>query len=793
MKFSENWLRSHVPTTASREELSAVLTAIGLEVEEVTALGEGLDHVVVARIVEAVRHPEADRLQVCRVDAGQGELLQIVCGAPNARPGLVAPLAMVGAQIGELKIKPAKLRGVESNGMLCSARELGLDNDASGLLELPDDAPVGQTLVEYLGLPDASIEIKLTPNRADCFSLRGIAYDVAAATRSDVLDFTAEAIPAVGSRELAIQLDAGAEAPRYLGRVIEGVNAAAKTPLWMAERLRRSGVRPVSLLVDITQYVMLELGQPMHAYDLGTLQGSIAVRRSRAGESLKLLDGRDAALDDSFLVITDADRAVGLAGLMGGFDTRVTDTTTAVFLEAAHFAPAAIMGRGRKLGLHTDAGHRFERGVDPALPRTAIEYATRLVLDLAGGTPAPVTEAVRADDLPQPATIVLRRARITRVLGITIEDAEVERILRALGMDVVATADGWQVTAPSRRFDIAIEEDLIEELARIHGYEQIPTTLPGGASRVAMPSETQLDALSVRRQLVARDQQETVNFAFVDDALLTQWQLRDSLVPLANPLSAELAVMRPSLLPGLVATLGRNAARQLGRVRLFEIGRVFAQQVGDGQPAPLETPRVAAAVCGEAQAAQWGLPTRKVDFHDLKGDLESLAAASGAVLEFCPSDRAYGHPARSAEVFRDGVAIGWIGQIHPRLTRAMDIEADVYAFELDLEPLSARRLPRAGELSRFPAVRRDLAFLVPEQVAWAELAATVREAAGPLLRDLNLFDRYVGQGVEPGFKSLAMGLILQDKSRTLTDRDVDAVVAEAVTAIEREHHARIRG
>lgn len=798
MKFSENWLRSHVPTTASRDELSAVLTAIGLEVEEVTALGDGLQHVVVARIVEAERHPEADRLQVCKVDAGQAELLQIVCGAPNARPGLVAPLAMVGAQIGELKIRPAKLRGVESNGMLCSAKELGLDNDASGLLELPDDAPVGQTLVEYLGLPDASIEIKLTPNRADCFSIRGIAYDVAAATRSEVLDFIAEPIAAQGSRELAIQLDAGAEAPRYLGRVIEGVNAAAKTPLWMAERLRRSGVRPVSLLVDITQYVMLELGQPMHAYDLGTLQGTIGVRRSRAGESLKLLDGRDAALDDSFLVVTDADRAVGLAGLMGGFDTRVTDATTAVFLEAAHFAPAAIMGRGRKLGLHTDAGHRFERGVDPALPRTAIEYATRLVLDLAGGTPAPVTEAVHAADLPQPATILLRRARITRVLGITIEDAEVERILRALGMQVVVAGEGWQVTAPSRRFDIAIEEDLIEELARIHGYEQIPTTLPGGASRVAMPSETQLDALSARRQLIARDLQETVNFAFVDDALLSHWQLRDNLVPLANPLSAELAVMRPSLLPGLVATLGRNAARQLGRVRLFELGRVFAQQGGDAslgesRPAPLETPRVAAAVCGEAQAVQWGLPTRKVDFHDLKGDLESLAAASGAVLEFRPSTRAYGHPVRSAEVFRDGVAIGWIGQIHPRLAKAMDIDVDVYAFELDLEALSARALPRAGELSRYPAVRRDLAFLVPEQVAWSDLAATIRQAAGPLLRELNLFDRYVGQGVEPGFKSLAMGLILQDKSRTLTDRDVEAVVAEAVTAIEREHHARIRG
>lgn len=793
MKFSENWLRSHVPTGASRDELSAVLTAIGLEVEEVTALGGGLDHVVVARIVDAVRHPEADRLQVCRVDAGQGELLQIVCGAPNARPGLVAPLAMVGAQIGELKIKPAKLRGVESNGMLCSAKELGLDNDASGLLELPDDAPVGQTLVEYLGLPDASIEIKLTPNRADCFSLRGIAYDVAAATRSEVLAFAADPIPAAATRELSIQLDAGADAPRYLGRVIEGVNAAARTPLWMAERLRRSGVRPVSLLVDITQYVMLELGQPMHAYDLGTLQGSIGVRRSRADETLKLLDGRDAVLDDSFLVVTDADRAVGLAGLMGGFDTRVTDATSAVFLEAAHFAPAAIMGRGRKLGLHTDAGHRFERGVDPALPRTAIEYATRLVLDLAGGTPAPVTEAVREADLPQPASIVLRRARITRLLGITIDDAEVERILRALGMQVVASAEGWQVTAPSRRFDIAIEEDLIEELARIHGYEQIPTTLPGGAARVAMPSETQLDALSVRRQLIARDQQETVNFAFVDDALLTQWQLRDNLVPLANPLSAELAVMRPSLLPGLVATLGRNAARQLGRVRLFEIGRVFAQQPGEGQPAPLETPRVAAAVCGDAQAVQWGLPTRKVDFHDLKGDLESLAAASGAALTFRPSTRAYGHPARSAEVYRDGVAIGWIGQIHPRLARAMQIDVDVYAFELELEPLTARALPRAGELSRFPAVRRDLAVLVPEAVAWSDLAATLRQAAGPLLRELNLFDRYVGQGVEPGFKSLAMGLILQDKSRTLTDRDVEAVVTEAVTAIEREHHARIRG
>lgn len=793
MKFSENWLRSHVPTTVSRDELSAVLTAIGLEVEEVTDLGAKLDHVVVARIVSAERHPEADRLQICQVDAGKGEHLQIVCGAPNARAGLVAPLAIIGAKFGDFLIKAAKLRGVDSNGMLCSAKELGLDSDASGLFELPDDAPVGQSLVEYLGLPDASIEIKLTPNRADCFSVRGIAFDVAAACASEVVPFNAEPVAAVGNRELQIALNAGAEAPRYLGRVIEGVNPRAATPLWMAERLRRSGVRPVSLLVDITQYVMLELGQPMHAYDLGTLQGSIGVRRSRAGEQLKLLDGRDAALDDSFLVITDADRPVGLAGLMGGWDTRVTDDTTAVFLEAAHFAPAAIMGRGRKLGLHTDAGHRFERGVDPALPRTAIEYATGLVLDLAGGTPAPVTEAVNAADLPVAAVITLRRARIQRVLGIQIADADVERILRALGMDVVAAGEGWQVTAPSRRFDIAIEEDLIEELARIHGYEQIPTTLPGGAARVAMPSETRLDELSTRRQLVARDLQETINYAFVDAALLGGWQLDQNVVALANPLSAELAVMRPALLPGLVATLGRNAARQQGRVRLFELGRVFHPQAGDDRPAPIETTRVAVAVCGEADPQQWGLATRKVDFHDLKGDLESLAAASGAALTFVPSTRPYGHPARSAEVLRDGQTIGWIGQIHPRLAQAMDIDVDVYAFELDLAPLAARELPRASELSRFPSVRRDLAFLVPEGAAWADLEATLRRAAGPMLRQVTLFDRYVGQGVEPGFKSLAMGLILQDKSRTLTDRDVDAVVTEAVAAMEREHHARIRG
>jgi len=804
MKFSENWLRSHVSTRATRDELAATLTAIGLEVEDVAALGDGLAGVVVARIVEAVRHPEADRLQVCKVDIGQGEPLQIVCGAPNARAGLVAPLATVGASVGGISIKTARLRGVESNGMLCSARELGLDEDASGLLELPGDAPVGAPLAEYLGLPDASIEIKLTPNRADCFSVRGIAYDVAAACASEVAPLDVAPVPAACSRALPVELHAGADAPRYCGRVIEGVDPAARTPLWMAERLRRSGVRPVSLLVDVTQYVMLELGQPMHAFDLDRLHGPVGVRHGRAGERLVLLDGREVELDEGFLAITDADRPVALAGVMGGMDTRVTDATANVFLEAAHFAPAAIMGRGRRLGLHTDAGHRFERGVDPELPRTAIELATRLVLDLAGGTPGPVTEAVLPAHLPRPAAIGLRRARVPRVLGIDIADAEVERILRALGMQVAPAADGWQVTPPSRRFDIALEEDLIEELARIHGYDRLPTTVPGGPARIAAASETRLGEAELRRQMVARDYLEAISFAFVEAELLRQWGVEAGTVPLANPLSAELAVMRPRLLPGLVDALARNRARQAGRVRLFELGRVFsaadpAQRAPGGPaPAPDETRRLAAVACGPAATEQWGVPARTVDFHDLKGDLESLAAAAGAVLEFRPSAQPFGHPGRSAEVVRTDleggpVALGWIGQLHPRLQKALDLDTDVVAFELDLAPLERRALPRAEAQSRFPAVRRDLAFVVAGEVPWAVLAASARAAAGPVLRDLVLFDRYQGPGVESGCKSLAMGLILQDNTRTLTDHDAESVVERVVAALAREHGARIRG
>ena len=798
MKFSENWLRSHVPTTATRDELAATLTAIGLEVEGVEPLGESLDGVVVARIVECARHPEADKLQVCRVDAGDRGTLQIVCGAPNARAGLVAPLATIGTKIGDMTIKAAKLRGVESSGMLCSAKELGLDADASGLLELPADAPVGAPLAEFLGLPDASFELKLTPNRADCFSVRGIAFDVAAACGSRVTALDATPMPALNEATLAIELNAGADAPRFVGRVIEGVDASVPTPAWMAERLRRSGVRPVSFLVDVTQYVMLELGQPMHAYDRDLLKGPVSVRAARDGETLGLLNGDQAALDPRFLVVADAGRAIGLAGIMGGEDTKVGDATRNVFLEAAHFAPSAIIGRGRKLGLHTDAAHRFERGVDPELPRIAIEQATRLVVEIAGGAPGPVVEAVLPEHLPQPRPIRLRRERLARVLGVRVGDAEVVRILSALGLAVEAGGDGWDVTAPARRFDLAIEEDLIEEVARIHGYDAIPATLPGSGARLMAPNETRVGEGDVRRQLAARDYLEAVDFAFVDAALLAQWQAGEG-VPLTNPLSADLGVMRPSLLPGLVAALARNVARQQPRVRLFELGKVFERREpgtggrGADKPAPREISRIAAVACGAARAEQWGETAREVDFHDLKGDLDSLAALARTRLDYRPIAPAWGHPGRSAQVLRDGRSLGWIGQLHPRLQQALGLDVAVVAFELDLDPLLEHAVPAVMALSRYPSVRRDLAFVVAEDVPWAALAATVRRAAGPVLKQLLLFDRYQGKGVEAGFKSLAMGLILQEDSRTLTDREVETLVADVVAALRGEHGAEIRG
>jgi phenylalanyl-tRNA synthetase beta chain len=792
MKFSENWLRELVEIKADRAALAHALTMAGLEVEELTPLGEQLGGVVVAEIVAAEKHPEADRLQVCKVDAGTGELLQIVCGAPNARVGIKVPLATVGATLpGGISIKAAKLRGVESFGMLCSAKELGIDNDASGLLELPLDAPIGQPLATYLGLPDASIELKLTPNRPDCLGLVGLAHDVAALFGSHVKVPAQAETPVTGTARRGIRLEAGKDAPRYLGRIIEGIDPAARTPLWLAERLRRAGLRSISAVVDVTNYVMLELGQPLHAFDNDKLDGDIVVRHARDGETLKLLDGSEVTLDRGFVLIADEKNALAIAGVMGGYDSRVTDATHNIFLESAHFAPAAIMGRARKLGMHTDASHRFERGVDPELPRRALERATELLLAIAGGKAGPMLVAENPADLPKPATVTLRRARLKRVLGVDVADAEVARIFTALGMQVESSNEGWRITAPSSRFDIELEEDLVEEVARIYGYDNIPAHTPEGALALATEPEARINELAVREQLAAREYYEAVNLAFVSQPLLEKWGFTENLVPLANPLSADLAVMRPSLLPGLIEALSYNRARQQDRVRLFEMGRVFAA----GDP-PVETPSLAMVASGSAHAEQWGEAARSLDFFDLKGDLDALIAWGGEPQRWAVhADGLPGwlHPGRAARVTRDGDTVGYLGALHPRLAKALDLGPDVHVLELALEPLLARRLPKAHPVARFPGVRRDIAVDVPEQVSWSQIEQTVRATLGTTLAGLRLFDRYSGKGVEAGRKSLAMGLILQDASRTLTDDDADNCVRKAVSALEAACEAKLRG
>jgi phenylalanyl-tRNA synthetase beta chain len=792
MKISENWLRERVAIDADQATLVERLNMIGHEVESVERVGEGLSGVVVAEILACAKHPEADRLQVCSVNAG-GETLQIVCGAPNARRGLKAPLAKIGATVGALTIKPAKLRGVESSGMLCSAKELGIDADASGLLELPDDAPVGKPLAEYLGLPDSVIDLGLTPNRADCLSIIGIANDVGAAFDVAPAPLEIGPVAAATSRRIDVNLSDPADCPRYCGRFIDGIDMAAKSPFWIAERLRLCGLRSISLLVDVTNYVMLELGQPLHAFDADTLRGPVGVRRARAGESLKLLDEREIALDPEYLVITDADAPVALGGVMGGYSTRVTPATKSVFLEAAHFSPAAIAGRARRLGMQTDAAHRFERGVDAGLPRRALERAAQLIVGAAGGQAGPIVEAVSPEHLPQRRAIALRRSRIGRLLGIDVADSEVERILGALGLAVEKIADGWRATPPSPRFDLAIEADLIEEIARIHGYDRIPTQAPRGELAAPQLHEDRVDIADLRAQLVARGYNEAITYAFVGADLLRNWGLDARAVALANPLSADMAVMRTSLLPGLVHALALNRNRQQERVRLFEVGRVFFSAAAG--EAPVEVVRIAGVATGTARAEQWGEKKRGVDFFDVKGDVGSLLELTQASAEFsfAPADAAWLHPGQSAQLQRGELVAGHVGALHPERARALGIDGDVYAFELDVAAIQPRPVPRAQPVSRFPSVRRDIAVVVPETVAFAQIEACVRSAVGEGLSELLVFDEYSGPNLGSGVKSLAIGLILQNSYRTLTDADADQSVAAAVAALTAGCQAKLRG
>ncbi|TAH45003.1 MAG: phenylalanine--tRNA ligase subunit beta [Gammaproteobacteria bacterium] len=791
MKFSENWLRELVEIPVGLDDLAHRLTMSGLEVESIERLGTQLDGIVVAEILAAERHPDADKLKVCRVFAG-GETLQIVCGAPNARVGLKAPLAMVGSTVGTITIKPAKLRGIESNGMLCSGKELGLDADFDGLFELASDAVVGQSLADHLGLPDAEIEIGLTPNRSDCLGMHGLAREVSAQLGSRLQLKDPPVITATHAGMLAVDVQSPADCPRFCGRLLRGVDARARSPRWLSDRLRRAGVRPISAVVDITSYVMLELGQPMHAYDAATLQGAICVRRATPGESLTLLDERTVTLDPEYLVIADSQQAIGLAGIMGGHATRFTLDSRDVYLEAAHFVPASISGRARKLGMHTDASHRFERGVDPQLPRKAIERATALILQIAGGEAGPISETQAIQHLPPVRSVNLRRQRLQRVLGVAIDDADVARILGGLGMQVETHVDGWTAMPPSSRFDIAIEEDLIEEVARIHGYSKIPEQMPRGEISAARQPEGRIATSRMRDHLASRDYVEAINYAFTDRTLLAKWSLAEGGIALANPLSAELAVMRTSLLPGLVAALDANHKRQQSRVRLFEVGRSYHASA-DGTR---EIERIAGVACGDAMAEQWSDARRALDYFDQKGDVESLLALSGAGIHefrFESGGPAFLHPGRGATIWRGDCQVGVLGALHPRLLKALDVDAEVHVFELDLERISQRSLPICGELSRFPSLRRDIAMVLSDQVRFAQIEAVVRRALGDRLVELVLFDRYSDKNLGIGVSSLAMGLILQDRSRTLSDQDADHCVELAVSALATEFAARLRG
>ena len=791
MLFSVNWLKKWVDIDLPVDELAGRLTASGLEVDTVEAVAAPFSGVVVAEITSCDQHPDADKLKVCSIDFGGPEPARVVCGAPNARAGIRIPLATVGAVLGDdFKIRKAKLRGIESFGMACSARELGLSSDHSGLMELPGDAPLGMDLREFLQLDDHAIEVELTPNRADCLSIRGLAQDVSASCNVPLKAPAIDPVKPTITDSIEVRLEAPEDCPRYVGRVIRGIDPAAPTPLWMVEALRRSGIRSISATVDATNFVLMELGQPMHAFDLDRLQGNIHVRRGRPGETLVLLDGKQVDVDDSLLAICDDAGPVALAGIMGGLESGVTDETRSILLESAYFKPSTISGKARDMGLHTDASHRFERGVDPQGQIRAIERITALLLDIAGGEAGPLIHASAEAFIPVQNQVSLRHARLNRVLGIELDEAVVSTILKNLRMSPAFSDGVWKVTAPSDRFDIEIEEDLIEEVARIFGYNNIPPALPAGELNPGIVSEGQLSLQSVQQALCAAGYTEAINYSFTSRTLLASFSMHEHVLPLANALSSDLEVMRTALLPGLMEALSRNMRRQQDRVRLFETGTVFEQN-----GSLTESQHVAAVACGSVVPEQWGHPARPVDFYDLKGDLESVLALRGekGEVKFRNSSFPWLHPGQAAMVSIDGVDIGWAGSVHPIILKQLELKGPVMAFELDLNILSKREIPCTKEISRFPSIRRDLAFLVPEKISFAEVRRNVIDLSGDLLVNLVLFDLYAGHNVEKGYKSLAIGLILQNVSCTLTDEVVDSLIQNVVQGLEQRLDAQLRG
>ncbi|ATJ82905.1 phenylalanine--tRNA ligase subunit beta [Halomonas beimenensis] len=786
MKFSEQWLREWVSPALATQALADQITMAGLEVDAIEPVAAAFDGVVVAEVVAKAPHPDADKLNVCQVEDASGERVQVVCGAPNVAEGQKVPFARVGAVLpGDFKIKKAKLRGVESRGMICSASELGLEEEASaGILVLPADAPVGEDVRAYLGLDDHTIEVDLTPNRGDCLSVKGLAREVGVLNRLPVEGPAIAPVAPVHDETFPVRVEDAAGCPRYLGRLIKGVDVTAETPLWMVERLRRGGIRAIDPVVDVTNYVMLELGQPLHAFDRGNLNGAVVVREVREGERLVLLDGQEVTLSDGTLIIADERAPLAIAGVMGGEHSGVGPETRDIFLEAAHFSPLAVAGQARSYGLHTDASHRFERGVDPALAREAAERATALLLEIVGGEPGPLVEVADVDRLPGDREVLLRRARLDQALDKALPGDEVAEILERLGLAVDAVADGWHARVPSWRFDLAIEEDLIEEVARIHGYNRLPVRRPAARLALKPDHEASTPLSRLRRQMVARGYFEAVTYSFVAPEL-QQALLPEAVSPtLANPISSDLSVMRASLFPGLIRALQHNLNRQQTRVRLFETGLVFRGEL-DGLH---QVPMLGALACGPRSPEGWAGGKEPVDFFDLKGDLESLLALGGELeaWRFEPAEHPALHPGQCARVLYRGEEAGWIGTLHPAVRSRLGLKVDAVLCEVRLDALVQGRVPAFTPLSRYPEVRRDLAFLVDDDRPEQALLDTVHARAGEWLVEARLFDVYQGKGVPEGRKSVALGLTWQHPSRTLNDEEINHLV-DAIVEESRQH------
>ena len=791
MKFSEQWLRSWVNPQVSRDELVTRLSMVGLEVDAVTPVAGSFSGVVVGEVLEAMPHPDADKLRVCQVSNGS-ETFQVVCGAPNVRPGLKIPFAMIGARLpGDFKIKKAKLRGVESNGMLCSETELQVGSDDSGLMELASDAPVGADFREYLGLDDISIEIGLTPNRGDCLSIAGLAREVGAIYDASVSPVEVVDVPACHDESRTVEVLAPAACPRYLGRVIRNVDLSRSTPQWMVERLRRSDIRSVDAVVDVTNYVMLELGQPLHAFDLAEIKGGIRVRMAEEGEKLILLNGQEIALRADTLVIADHQRVLAIAGVMGGEHSGVSVATQSIFLESAFFDTVALAGKARSYGLHTDASHRYERGVDSLLARRAMERATGLLLGIVGGEAGPIVEAVSERDLPTVAPVTLRAERVTQMLGLEMEGVEVVRLLTSLGLTVTEESERhWQFAIPSHRFDISLEVDLIEELGRLYGYDRLPVRYPQARLAPEAKPEARAGLPSLRHLLGARGYQEAITYSFIDPKLFEQFNPGVKPLQLANPISADMAAMRASLWPGLVKAMQYNLNRQQSRVRLFEAGLRFVGQLQELEQESM----LAGVLTGSRQPEGWTNSRERVDFYDIKADVEALLAFAGnaGAFRFVAGEHPALHPGQTARIERDGRLVGFVGSLHPELASSLGIDQPVYMFELKVSEIAEGRMPSFAELSRFPEVRRDLAVLVARDIAAQDILSCIRDAAGENLTDLKLFDVYQGKGVDPLSKSMAVGLTWQHPSRTLNDDEVNGAMQQILTSLEERFNATLR-